>query len=194
LGAALHDKLAEFISSSKGARLRDKDAVMCLAKSMLYEKSNRGYMYSAPKELERYIADFATEETVIVDGPNVAVCNGTDGKKHTFLSAEGINVCTQCKVNLCRFCCIKRKDATGDDDADKGGEDIDGYVCFGCARSLIAGDVTDKTESDMRVYLREKGQNVPASATYADVLNLYQQSKRERGETKCRMNILCRRI
>ena len=69
--------------------------------------ANRGYMYSAPKELDRYIAEFAAEDTVIMDGPNTAVCNGPDGKKHSFLAAEGITMCTQCKVDLCRFCCIK---------------------------------------------------------------------------------------
>jgi 5'-3' exonuclease len=39
-GEALHDKLAAEISSMKGAVVKDKAAVLCLAKSFLYETTN----------------------------------------------------------------------------------------------------------------------------------------------------------
>ena len=51
-GATLHDKLAEEISSMKGAVVTDKDAVLCLAKSLLFEKTNNGYVHGAPVVLE----------------------------------------------------------------------------------------------------------------------------------------------
>jgi 5'-3' exonuclease len=35
-GGALHDKLADDISTMKGASVKDKDAVICLAKSLLF--------------------------------------------------------------------------------------------------------------------------------------------------------------
>lgn len=182
-GEALHDKLAEVISSIRTARVKDKDAVLCLAKSMLYEKTNHGYMYDEPAELEQYIADFAAENTVIVDGPEIATCKGCNGISHPFLASEEVKSCAQCKAVLCRFCGIDEKevnefshdDNLGNDNDANENDSNDGYLCFDCARSIIAGDVADKSETEMRDWLKQKGQNVPATATYADVLDLYQQ-------------------
>jgi len=63
-GPILHNKLADDIRNAKDAVISEGEAVLCLAKSLLYEKTNNGYMYGAPDELERFIEDFADEKTV----------------------------------------------------------------------------------------------------------------------------------
>ena len=47
-GGALHEKLADDISTMKGASVDDKDAALCLAKSLLYKKTNDGYIHNSP--------------------------------------------------------------------------------------------------------------------------------------------------
>jgi hypothetical protein len=47
----------------KGAIVKDKDAVLCLAKSILYEKTHDGYVHLSPTESEEYLADFAADDT-----------------------------------------------------------------------------------------------------------------------------------
>jgi 5'-3' exonuclease len=49
-GVMLHDALAEAISTMKGAIVKDKESVLCLAKSILYEKTNDGWIHGRPTE------------------------------------------------------------------------------------------------------------------------------------------------
>jgi hypothetical protein len=51
-GNNLHDALAEEISSMNDAIVKDKHAVLCLARSILYEKTNNGYVHGKPAILE----------------------------------------------------------------------------------------------------------------------------------------------
>ena len=112
-GPDLHTALAQDISTMAGAVVKDKDAVLCLAKSILYEKTGRGYVHGPPDMLERYLADFASEGTMLVDGPLVETCKGCCGKLHPFLQAEGIHECNGCKHLLCHFCFIMEADMDG---------------------------------------------------------------------------------
>ena len=84
-GVELHDALAEAISTTKGAIVKDKDAVLCLSKSILYQKTHDGYVHGSPTELEEYLADFAADDTTLIDGPLLATCKGCKGESHSFL-------------------------------------------------------------------------------------------------------------
>jgi hypothetical protein len=76
---ALHHALANEISTMKGATVKYAAAVLHFANSLLYEKTNDGYIHESPVELEQYLADFASENTVIVDGPSMGMCKGCNG-------------------------------------------------------------------------------------------------------------------
>ena len=171
-GTVLHDKLAEFISSSKNARIKEKTAVMAAAKSILYERTNHGYIYDAPAQFERYIREFADEGTKIVDGPAIITCNGYCTKPHLFLEAEGTFPCEICRQITCRFCHMREDEEDGMDGSR--------LICLSCARSSISGTTQEEDEAEMRAYLCKKGQTVPAAATYIEVLSLFK--KAEAGE------------
>jgi hypothetical protein len=65
---ALHDKLGAD-KCNEGAVVKDKAAILCLAKSCLYETTNNGYVHGQPPAtLERHLAEFKAEDTVLVDG------------------------------------------------------------------------------------------------------------------------------
>jgi len=73
-GQVLHNALADNISKMKGATVTDKYAILCLAKSMLYEKTNNGYVHDKPAILEQYLEAFAGADTEIIKGPDIATC------------------------------------------------------------------------------------------------------------------------
>ena len=171
-GDALHLALAEDISKMKGATVVERDAVLCLAKSMLYEKTNTGYIHDEPAVLEKYLEEFASPNTEVIDGPRIATCKGCSGISHPFLAAEGSFTCGSCEATLCQFCFMREADE----------EHLEGtrLLCLECMRGAISGMTEGEDEAEMRAFLAEKGQAVPARATYLQVLDLFE--KAEAGE------------
>ena len=51
----------------KGAIVKDRDTVLCLSKSILYQKTHDGYVHGSPTELEEYLADFAADDMTRID-------------------------------------------------------------------------------------------------------------------------------
>jgi hypothetical protein len=156
----------------KGAIVKDKESVLCLAKSILYEKTNDGWIHGSPTELEEYLADFAADDTTLIDGPLMATCKGCKGKSHSFLVAEGVYKCDGCEHWLCRFCCMSENEVNE--------MDGDRLLCFECMRGALSGMTEGEDEAEMRAFLSEKGQKPPVAATYMEVLSLYE--KAEAGE------------
>jgi hypothetical protein len=105
---ALHHALANEISTMKGATVKYAAAVLHFANSLLYEKTNDGYIHESPVELEQYLADFASENTVIVDGPSMGMCKRCNGEHHPFLEAEGVFTCEACHETVCWFCYMSK--------------------------------------------------------------------------------------
>jgi hypothetical protein len=91
-GTHLHHSLAKEISGMKGSSLSTEEAVMCVAESLLYEKTNDGgYIHGkAPEELCKYLETFKHEDTNIIEGPSIGTCKGCTGP-HPFLDAKGVH-------------------------------------------------------------------------------------------------------
>jgi len=91
-GTALHDALADDILKMKSCTLKDKETLVCLAESILYEKTNDGYIHGkSPAVLGKFLEEFKSDGTEIVDaGPVIQTCKGCAGTSHTFLSGEGV--------------------------------------------------------------------------------------------------------
>jgi hypothetical protein len=159
----LHLEFATKLASLKKSVVRDPNALLCLANSLVYEKttSEIGYMHHAPNTIEKYNEAFAAVETQVFDGPPMVICKGCNGHEHAFLEAEGVSSCATCKASLCRFC-------TWEDTIDNQSR----MRCFECTRYNIAGE-DGKTEQEMRLYLRDNAVNINASATYTTVLKLF---------------------
>jgi hypothetical protein len=58
--------------------------------------------------------------------------------------------------------------------------DGDRLFCFECMCGALCGMTEQEDESDMRAFLKEKGHTVPATASYVEVLLLFE--KEEAGE------------
>ncbi len=88
--------------------VKDTHALLCIANLLLYEKlnSNEGHMSGVPMIIEKYNEAFAVPNTLIFDGPKVIQCRcrGCNNIEHSFLEAEGVSFCNECKSSLCRFC------------------------------------------------------------------------------------------
>lgn len=165
--AGVHVELAKKLACQKKSLVKDPAALLCLANSLIYEKTNSaiGYMYAIPKVLEAYNEAFVAEGTEVIDGPAMIVCKGCDGNKHPFLEAEGMLSCATCKASLCRFCTWEEAN-----------EDSNVVVlCMDCKRYNIAGVEESKTEREMREFLKQHSVNVPVAATYTEVLSLYRR-------------------
>lgn len=158
--------LATKLSTVNKAQLKDAQALLCMANSLLYERttSELGYMFESPTILEKYNEAFASPLTRLVDGPTVLQCKGCVGQCHSFLAAEGGSHCSVCKATLCRFCIWSLPSSDVDDN---------GAMCFECKRYSIAGADDQKTEQEMRTFLRSHAVNVTTTATYAEVLKLF---------------------
>ena len=102
----VHVELAAKLAIQQKALVTDPEALLCMANSLMYEKTNSvvGYMFDIPKIIEKYNEAFASPETQLVDGPPMLMCKGCDGQEHSFLQAETVSVCLSCQSNLCRFC------------------------------------------------------------------------------------------
>jgi hypothetical protein len=164
-GTHLHRSLAREISGMKGSPLSTEEAVMCVAESLLYEKTNDGgYVHgNRPRELCKYLEAFKHEDTNIIEGPLIQTCKGCTGP-HPFLDAEGVRVCAVCNETLCRFCFLNEKNVIPDGD--------DRVLCLECMRDRVLGG-RQEDEQDMRAFLRKKSVPVPVSASYLEVLSLY---------------------
>lgn len=93
-GTQLHEELAREIASMQGSSVKDKDAVLCLAQSLVFEKTHDGgYVHGiSPSTLGQYLKDFAADNTTIVDGPPVETCkgfNGIDSEKSWIVESDG---------------------------------------------------------------------------------------------------------
>lgn len=161
-----HVELATKLAAQKKALLKDPNALLCLANSLVYEKttSDVGYMHGIPVTIENYNKEFAAEDTEVIDGPTIIVCKGCDGHEHAFLDAEGASSCITCKASLCRFC-------TWDESNELGAQTF----CLECKRHSRAGDVDEKSESEMRQFLKQHAVNIPVGATYTEVLGLFRR-------------------
>ena len=159
--------LATKLSAVKKAQLKDAQALLCIANSLVYERttSELGYMFETPAILEKYNEAFASPVTQLVDGPTVLECKGCVGQCHSFLEAEGYTTtCLACKATLCRFCIWSS--SSGDDDDS-------GAMCFECKQYSIAGVDDQKTEQEMRAFLKAHAVNVTTTTTYTEVLKLF---------------------
>ena len=159
--------LATKLSAVKKAQLKDAHALLCIANSLVYERttSELGYMFETPAILEKYNEAFASPVTQLVDGPTVLECKGCVGQCHSFLEAEGdTTTCSVCKATLCRFCIWS---------SSRGDDDNSGAMCFECKRYSIAGVEYQKTEQEMRAFLKAHAVNVTTTATYTEVLKLF---------------------
>ena len=163
--SGMYVELASKITSQKKAVIRDPQALLCLANSLIYEKttSEIGYMYDPPASIEKYNEAFAAAHTEVLDGPAMIICKGCNGRHHAFLEAEGVSLCAMCNASLCRYCVWE----------DEPNEDMAKVLCLDCKRYCIAGSDDDKTEREMRDFLREHSVNVPVAATYAEVKKLF---------------------
>jgi hypothetical protein len=102
----------------------------------------------------------------------VKVCKECcNNQQHKFLAAEGVKQCAMCNHDLCQFCVWM----------EEGGE----AMCFERKQqNLVVEDVSmgedNLSEQEMRRYLRiECNANLPAVASFTQVLTLYQQYKRQ---------------
>jgi hypothetical protein len=75
-----------------------------------------------------------------------------------FLEAEGVFNCSKCGVHLCRHCVI-------------GQESVETAQCIPCLRAEVMG-VGDLTEAAMRETLKEHEVQIPATATYRQLMLL----------------------
>ena len=170
-GAALHDALASDILKMKGCTIKEKDAIMCLAESILFETTyGGGYIHgTSPAVLGKFLEDFKSEGTEIIDGPAIESCKGCMGTSHSFLAAEGVYDCVECNAKLCRFCHMVENVAEVPNGQDR-------VLCLECmGDSVVGGDGTDQQE--MREFLSSKGVDVPVSATYMQVLKLFEDAE-----------------
>jgi len=158
-------KLVEYA----GCDVKDKSAILCFAQSLIYETSTVGYIHGPPRELYTYLEEFKDPSVtrIISNGPKVLECAGVNGNRHKFLEAEGTYSCSTCGVLLCRHCRF-------DDSAKAPDSEV---KCMPCVRGLVApGDAAClPTENKMRMAITERKIQVPADATYAEVLNLYEE-------------------
>ena len=102
----IHVRFAEQLCKQRKAIIKDPQALLCIAHSLLYEKRNSdvGYMYNVPIMIEQYNEVFAAPVIQIIDSPIVRECKGCNGVAHLFLDAKGVSSCAECKSSLCRFC------------------------------------------------------------------------------------------
>ena len=172
-GAGIHhEQLAMKLCVQKRAVVKDARAILCIANSLMYEKTNSevGYMYDVPQAIELYNKAFAAPMTQVIDGPAFLECKGCSGQAHSFLEAEGVFMCVSCQSNLCRFCTWE--------DSEESDVSEDRHIihyCLECKRSSLGSDNDNMTEQEMRKYLKEHAVNIPVTASYADVLRMYEQ-------------------
>jgi hypothetical protein len=167
----VHFELAKEISRQKKM---DPSSIVCKAKSIVFEPtgSEDGYMFGKPVEVDECFEEFAAVGTKVVPCPAVKVCKECcNNQQHKFLAAEGVKQCAMCNHDLCQFCVWM----------EEGGE----AMCFECKQqNLVVEDVSmgedNLSEQEMRRYLRiECNANLPAVASFTQVLTLYQQYKRQ---------------
>lgn len=126
------DKIAQAIAGHQNARVKDKDAIVCLANSLIFETTCGGrFIHGRPEVLEAYIKEFGSNTAwhiPVIKGPTMDICRGYayDVRgAHKFLRAEGAYVCSSCQSTLCRFCIWDDKVPPMS------------YVCFGCKRDSM---------------------------------------------------------
>jgi hypothetical protein len=148
----------------KKALVKHTCALLCMAKSLLYKKTNSsvGYMFVIPQTIEKHNNTFAVLETTVVDGPTAIKCKGCNGQAHSFLEAERVSLCVACNSSLCHFCVwvdFRESDS------------CQLNYCLECT-GISLGVADEMTEQEMPVYMKQQAVNVPIAATYANVLRL----------------------
>ena len=107
----------------KHSHVSSVDAWNCLVDSMIHEPTHAGPLHSEPTELASYNREYAYEGTTVFDGPPTATCRGCPGqaKPHSFLSEEGVHLCSNCSQPICRSCIC------------------DNGLCVSCSHDKLAG-------------------------------------------------------
>ena len=149
------------------------NALLCYTQALLYELTCDGYMYKddKPERLDAYLKEFKCyETTTITDGVSILTCpglNNNNHSEHNFIPfCEGEYLCNKCNKIYCQYC-------TYDTNTDGGS-----FICIQCKHvSLSINTSSLPTEAVMRKELMNAGTDVPASATYIDVVDTYEESK-----------------
>ena len=147
------------------------NVICCYVDAFQYEKSTiYGYIHGCnPETIESYLTDFASKDTTIHNTIKVQCCVGVmSGNSHCFIEAEGSLKCSSCSSVICQFC-------SGSHDKPLAkATDISTVICFSCYR----GDTNDDEiveETEMRNDLEDYHVQVPATATFGQVLKLYNE-------------------
>ena len=166
------EKQQHIISSIIGYKTNtriDKASLSCYTQAILYEQTCDGYMYGyyVPTKLDTYVKEFKfNETTTIEDGVAFKKCPGLNNNNdsvHNFIpSSEGEFLCYKCNNICCPYCIYDVKSNP--------------IICIQC-KSISLSTSLLPTEAVMRQQLTESGTNVPAVATYIDVVDIYEDSK-----------------
>jgi len=133
------------------------------------------YLYGpSPKEIEKYIAEFGPNDgsSVITNNSAMVECHGYWCGCHSFLKAEGFCFYSTCNVLLCHFCSSEYN------------EDANAVWNVFIMKKIHGLGVEEMTEAAMRDSLQEHEMNIPASATYQQILLLYDDIV-EKQKTSC---------
>jgi hypothetical protein len=161
------DAFANAPSRNSSSTVKDKEAILCFAQSLLFERCSVGYIHDPPRRLFKYVEEFAGPQTLIENGPQVLQCCGlNNGSCHSFLAAEGQYQCVICDALLCRHC---RYDVKKESKAP--------VTCMECVRGFVDPDDLENSdglsEGEMRDALSVAHVELHAKATYLQVLKAY---------------------
>jgi hypothetical protein len=163
------------LKSHKKCQIQNPKVLLSFADSFVYEKSSLyGYIHGdEPNELDAYNKDFAGENTKIQDHARVSTCVGAvEGGSHYFMEEEGLFACSSCSMKICHFCCGSHEKPAGKD------TDESTLLCFPCFRGDADEEIVEM--EIMRDALEKNHVNVTATATFAEVLKLYDDRVKNR--------------
>jgi hypothetical protein len=152
----------------KKCPVQKPNVILSLADSFVYEKSSLyGYIHgNEPEELDEYNKDFGGENTKIREHANVSTCVGAvEGGSHFFMEEEGSFSCSVCSQKMCHYCCGSHEKPAGKD------VDQSTLLCFPCSRGDADEEIVEMEM--MRDALEKNHVNVTATATFVEVLKLY---------------------
>jgi len=164
-----------------------KDSILSFAKAFVFEPANeegqiKSFIHEPPKYLPYYLRTYDPQDgSCTVAGeeedPKVKTCLylGNENETHEFLEKEGSRVCTLCLGIICMKCCITRDN----DDGKK-------HVCIGCHRATFGLDQAILQDiNTMRKELINAGREVPATASYLEVLELQEMTIEQKSLDFC---------
>ena len=159
-------------AATKGKGIKCHETITAFAKAVIYEPSNEygklyTYIYGKPEDLPYYLRQFDPgDQSCIINSkekePFVKQCVyiGVNGESPDFLGKEGHYKCSLCLQDLCRYCTHTYGD---------------GVICTSCYR-ISFGNKESKIEdiTVMREHLTSIGKEIPSSASFIQVLELYE--------------------